>query len=225
MSPAEPSGAPSSRGDLRRDAILTALDERLRTTALDDISVADLTVAAGITRSAFYFYFESKAAAVTTLLAVIHTESLAFTNTIISCEGDFRSRTRTALERLVDQVMENEHIYRALLTARTQHEPTREMWNKARTTFATSVAEFIRAERDAGRAPEGVDASLLAEAALQINEALLERVVYAPDAPREPLFVTCADMWARSIYGRLDREIEAGSISPVADLAAVDTAS
>ena len=60
MSPAAQSTPTSPRGDRRREAILAALDERLRTTALDDISVADLTDAAGITRSAFYFFSESR---------------------------------------------------------------------------------------------------------------------------------------------------------------------
>ncbi|MBB1058686.1 TetR/AcrR family transcriptional regulator, partial [Dietzia sp. B19] len=50
----------SPRGDRRREALLAELDRQLRTTKLDDISVADLTDAAGITRSAFYFYFDSK---------------------------------------------------------------------------------------------------------------------------------------------------------------------
>ena len=77
MTPAAPSGTTSPRGDRRREALLAALDDRLKTTALDDISVADLTESAGITRSAFYFYFDSKAAAVGVLLAMRGLQKLA----------------------------------------------------------------------------------------------------------------------------------------------------
>lgn len=211
MKPVDQPAATSPRGDRRREAILTALDERLRTTALDDISVADLTESAGITRSAFYFYFESKAAAVSMLLVVVNTEALTATEIITGGAGTFRARTLEALELLVDRVLENAHIYRALLTARTQHEPTREMWDAGRRTMAAPIATFIRAERAAGRAPDGVDALALAEGLIQINESALERLVYIPDLPREPLLSTAADLWVRAIYGRPDPEVDSGA--------------
>ena len=178
MSPAAPSGTTSPRGDRRREDILSALDERLKTTALDDISVADLTEAAGITRSAFYFYFDSKAAAVSMLLVVVNKEAGEAIDIIVGGEGDFRRRVTAGLTRLIDRVLEVDHIYRALLTARTKHEPTREMWDAGRRYNAEPVADFIRAERAAGRAPEGADAQSLAEGLMQLNQQILERVVY-----------------------------------------------
>lgn len=211
MSPAPQSATTSPRGDHRREAILTALDERLRTTALDDISVADLTDAAGITRSAFYFYFESKAAAASKLLVVVNTEALKTTDMIINGPGAFRPRVIAAIDLLVTRVLASEHIYRALLTARTQHEPTREMWDASRRPMATSIAEFIRAERESGRAPTGAEPFTLAEGLLHVNEALLERIVYQPEAPRGQLLATAADMWVRTIYGRPDAEVDAGT--------------
>lgn len=209
MTPAAQPGPGSPRGDRRRDALLVALDERLRTTALDDISVADLTDGAGITRSAFYFYFDSKAAAVSVLLAMVHDEARAATEIVVSGEGDFRTRVTAALERLVNQVLENSHIYRALLTARTKHEPTREMWDEGRAVLAAPIAEFIRAERTAGRAPDGADAEQLADGLVAINESVLERVVHVPDQPRDTLLATAADMWVRAVYGRPDPAVDA----------------
>ena len=209
MSAASASGNTSPRGDKRREAILAALDERLKTTALDDISVADLTEAAGITRSAFYFYFDSKAAAVSMLLVVINKEAGEAIDEIVTGEGAFRQRVHAGLDRLVARVLQVEHIYRALLTARTQHEPTREMWDAGRRYNAEPVADFIRAERDAGRAPEGADAQALAEGLMQLNQLVLERVVYEPDEPRDTLLAITTDMWVRTIYGRIDPAIDA----------------
>ena len=99
---------------------------------------------------------------------------------IVTGEDDFRQRVHAGLDRLVARVLQVEHIYRALLTARTQHEPTREMWDAGRRYNAEPVADFIRAERDAGRAPEGADAQALAEGLMQLNQLILERVVYEP---------------------------------------------
>src|SRR5699024_3153592 len=103
-----------------------------------------------------------------------------------------------------------------LLTARTQHEPTREVWDAGRRTMAAPIAEFITAEREACRAPEGADAALLAEGLIHINETVLERLVYEPEGPREQLLATAADMWVRTVYGRPDPEVDAGRAASAA---------
>ena len=205
------SASTSLRGDRRREAILTALDERLRTTALDDISVADLTGAAGITRSAFYFYFESKAAAVGVLLAVVQEEARTAVETVVNGEGDFRARVTGALERLTDRVVAQDHIYRALLTARSKHTQTRALWDEGRTALAAPIADFLRAERTAGRAPDGVDPNVLAVGLIHINETVLEQLVYDADGPRGPLLDVAADMWVRTVYGRTDPAVDAAA--------------
>ena len=38
----------------------------------------------------------------------------------------------------------------------------RDIWDSARESFVESVAEMIRADRAAGRAPDGVDAEVMA---------------------------------------------------------------
>lgn len=211
MTPAAPSANTSPRGDRRREALLAALDERLRTTALDDISVVDLTVAAGITRSAFYFYFDSKAAAVGVLLAAVQDEARAAVDTIVGGEGDFRTRVAGALEKLTDRVLENAHIYRALLTARSKHEQTRALWDEGRTVLAAPIAAFLRDERAAGRAPDGVDPEALAVGLIHINETVLEQLAYEIDGPRKPLLTVATDMWVRSVYGRPDPAVDAAT--------------
>lgn len=198
----------SPRGDKRREALLTALDAKLRTTKLDDISVADLTDAAGITRSAFYFYFDSKAAAVTVLLGTVLERAEESTNLVVDGEGGFRKRVDASLESLADRLVANAHIYRALLTARTTHDATRELWDEGRAELAEPIADHIRAERAAGRAPDGADATWLARALVQINETVLEQLVYDPKSPRDELLATASDMWVRAIYGRPDPEVD-----------------
>src|SRR5699024_459947 len=114
------------------------------------------------------FYFDSKAAAVSMLLVVVNKEAgAAIEEMIVGGRGDFRQRVLAGLTRLIGRVLEVEHIYRALLTARTQHEPTRAMWDAGRRSNAAPVARFIRAERAAGRAPAGVGAQALAEGLMQ----------------------------------------------------------
>ena len=56
----------------------------------------------------------------------------------------------------------------------------REIWDDARQSFVESVAEMIRADRAAGRAPDGLDADVLATVLLELND----RAAGAADARR-----------------------------------------
>ena len=75
MSPAASTGArrPPQKGDQRRSALLQSLDHHLQEGSLDSINIADISRRAGVTRSAFYFYFENKAAAVLRAVAAAQT--------------------------------------------------------------------------------------------------------------------------------------------------------
>ncbi|MGP4058646.1 TetR/AcrR family transcriptional regulator [Mycobacterium sp. 4D054] len=62
-----------SRGDRQRDAIVTAVRELLQEGSFADLSVSTISERAGVARSGFYFYFDSKYA----VLAVIVAEAMA----------------------------------------------------------------------------------------------------------------------------------------------------
>ena len=73
---AEPSPPPEerrSRGDRQRDAIVAAVLELLQERSFADLSVSTISERAGVARSGFYFYFDSKYA----VLAVILAEAMA----------------------------------------------------------------------------------------------------------------------------------------------------
>jgi AcrR family transcriptional regulator len=58
-----------SRGDRQRDAIVTAVRELLEERPFSDLSVSTISERAGVARSGFYFYFDSKYAVLAVLLA------------------------------------------------------------------------------------------------------------------------------------------------------------
>ena len=68
-----PSEARRSRGDRQRDAIVTAVRELLEVKAFSDLSVSLISERAGVARSGFYFYFDSKYA----VLAVVVADAMA----------------------------------------------------------------------------------------------------------------------------------------------------
>ena len=58
-----------SRGDRQRDAIITAVRELLEQRSFGDLSVSTISERAGVARSGFYFYFDSKYAVLAVILA------------------------------------------------------------------------------------------------------------------------------------------------------------
>ncbi|MDX1889020.1 TetR/AcrR family transcriptional regulator [Mycolicibacterium sp. 050158] len=67
-----PSEARRSRGDRQREAIVGAVRELLEAKPFADLSVSSISERAGVARSGFYFYFDSKYA----VLAVIVSDAL-----------------------------------------------------------------------------------------------------------------------------------------------------
>ena len=64
-----PQEARRSRGDRQRDAIIAAVRELLDERSFADLSVSTISERAGVARSGFYFYFDSKYAVLAVILA------------------------------------------------------------------------------------------------------------------------------------------------------------
>jgi len=58
-----------TRGDRQREAIVTAVRELLQERSFADLSVSTISERAGVARSGFYFYFDSKYAVLAVVLA------------------------------------------------------------------------------------------------------------------------------------------------------------
>jgi AcrR family transcriptional regulator len=58
-----------TRGDRQREAIVTAVRELLQERTFADLSVSTISERAGVARSGFYFYFDSKYAVLAVILA------------------------------------------------------------------------------------------------------------------------------------------------------------
>jgi len=191
-----------SRGDERRAALLEALDDILRDgTGLEEINVADLSTRAGVTRSAFYFYFENKAFAAAALMDEVYADAAEMTTQLVSRAGDPRERIEATVRGLFDTLDRHVHIYRAMLEARGQHPAVREMWERDRQSFVPMVADMIRAERKAGAASDGADADALAWVLLDLNDRAMERRARGDGPPTEQHVEAIVSIWLRSIYG------------------------
>ncbi|WP_196780940.1 TetR/AcrR family transcriptional regulator [Nocardioides sambongensis] len=190
-----------ARGDARRAALLQALDELLREQVLDEINVAEISRRAGVTRSAFYFYFESKAMAVMALMADLYDAASLATEDLVAAEGEPQARIRAVITRLFDSVDATPHAYRALLAARATSATVRDTWDAGLLDLAGDVAAMIAAEREAARAAPGPDAVAIAAVLLDLNNHALERHALGSGPPRADHIEALTAVWVRTIYG------------------------
>jgi AcrR family transcriptional regulator len=191
-----------ARGDRRRTALLEALDHHLREESLDSINIADISRRAGVTRSAFYFYFDNKASAVAALMEEMYAESLDAA-ALLRGEGTPAERVEGMVRALFGSWERHEHLYRAMYDARATSTTVRELWDNDRESFVPVVAEVIEAERAAGTAPAGPDATHLASVLLELNDRMLERLALGGPLGRDDLVDAVVAVWVHTIYGEV----------------------
>ncbi len=189
------------RSDERRARLLAALDQLLRTRPLADINIADLTERAGVTRSAFYFYFDNKATAAAALGAEMSTIALKAITAVCDVDEPPRARFETQIRGLVATLEQLRHLHRAVLDARQTNSKLRERWDENRRVMAGPVAAMIDAERAAGRAPVGPDSRALATILLEVNDLAVERLALGDPLPVEDRIDALVTVWLRTIYG------------------------
>lgn len=189
------------RSDQRRAAILDALDQHLMETGFDALNIAEVARQAGVGRSAFYFYFENKAAAVAALLEPMHDALFAANNILADTGQPPRVRIHQTLDAVLRTAEEHRYLFQAMLEARGVSGAVRAMWDDARESFVPAVSAVILAERAAGRAPAGADPRVLASLLLEFNDRLLERFIIGGPLTREQLLEGAEAMWMGTIYG------------------------
>src|ERR1700739_4733672 len=152
-----------SRGDERRTQLLEALEQLLTARPLADIGIADITRAAGVTRSAFYFYFPTKAAAVAALLADFRDDMQQ------AGAPWYKGHAGTPLERIQATVDASILLWRdhasllvAMLDGIATDPEVREIWESWTEGFIDQITTGIINDRNEGLARRTSDPRALA---------------------------------------------------------------
>jgi AcrR family transcriptional regulator len=188
-------------GDRRRAALLTALDELLQEHDLEDIAIADISARAGVTRSAFYFYFENKAACVAALGAEMYQEAIAAADHLFADDVPPGRRIQRMVDSLFETWQSHRYLYRATLEASRTSAAIRELWDTYRESFVEPVATLIEEERAAGAAPPGPAGVTLATTLLELSDSTLERLDASDGPGIAQRAEALATIWWRAIYG------------------------
>jgi len=192
-------------GDRRRAALLSALQARLGEQPLAEIGVGDVAAAAGLSRSAFYFYFPTKAAAVAALLADFEQEMTeAAADWYEGRDRPPRERVARGLAATIALWRERGPVLVAMLDAVGVDPEVREIWRTWTERFVARVAARIDEDRAAGIAPPGPPAEALAVPLLGSALFAMERELRAArdGTPLSAdLHAALVEVWWATIYG------------------------
>ena len=205
----KPAGRVRKRIARRRDdLILDALERLLAKKSMAELDVEPIAVEAGITRTRFYHYFQSKHDAFAALLrrlqgvlgeAYRHPDSW-----FVGRQPHVRPRE--SMRKTIDTVAKSWWPHRFVLreTSDLWAAPltVRDAWLHAIDFAADQVAESIERERKLGVAPPGYDARLIAEGLIWQSERVFFRVYAGTPGsmPENDAKAVGLELWMRTIY-------------------------
>lgn len=167
-------------------AILAATERLLDERPLNELSVADIIEAAGISRTTFYVYFSSKTAVVGLGLRRITDELMVAVDPFFSHSGaDPETAIRVSLEKWIELCVAHRALVRAVSEEWPHDEQLRRLWFEMLATFIEGTARVIRASRRRGDAPDGADPEALAACLMWAYERVLH-VALVGEAPGLP---------------------------------------
>lgn len=187
-------------------AIFAAMERILQSKPAHDVSVAQIIEEAKISRATFYFYFSSKYAVLSGLLAQVMDEILKVVGVWLQ-RGD-TDNAQDALRESLQAAAKVWSAHTAALQAvgdlwRSNAE-LQELWLGVINRFTTAVAGEIDRERSRGNAPEGLDSKQLAAALIWSSERLLYVFGLGVDdnvKNETDVADSLSTLWINAIYG------------------------
>jgi AcrR family transcriptional regulator len=191
-------------GDERERAILETAELLLRERSLAEISVDDLAHGAGISRSAFYFYFPSKDAVVLTLVDRVVEQADATRDRVLEHHAsDPVAAWREGIESFYEIFSAHRPLVRAVTDMGATNPEARSLWSQAMAGWVADVTSLIEVERTRGAAPRTIPARDLATALVQMNERVLHAIFVeeTPAVDERAAIETLTHVWRSAIYG------------------------
>jgi AcrR family transcriptional regulator len=140
-----------SRGDRQRDAIVAAVRELLQERSFADLSVSTISERAGVARSGFYFYFDSKYAVLATIVGDASEELDKLTHHFAPREpgetpSDFAKRM---VGSAVAVYASNDPVMTACAVARNTDAQIREMMDDFYDSVMDKIVTLLEQDADA----------------------------------------------------------------------------
>lgn len=187
------------RRDDVKSSVRAATLELVRDTPFKDLTIDEIARGAGLTRSAFYFYFRDKhellMAAVEDVVAALYREADRWWHG----DGDGEQLIREALAGVAAVYTEHATLLRVATKVSTYDDEVREFWRSLVERFITATASHLRREQDAGRA-RPLDPDRTAESLVWMTERSCYMYLTRGERDSRELVDALAPVWAAALY-------------------------
>lgn len=191
-----------TKGDRRRQAILDAVADLLETHSFDDISIAEITRRADVTRPGFYFYFPTKGAAVASLMEGLFGQFMdAAAVWYEHRETDQREGIRLGMTATVDLWRKHAVVMHGMVQAAATDREAEALWAQWVAAFNARALPTVTADT---RGAEHRRAQHLTTFLVDATFAAMQRDVRSIVENGEPtpdLLATIVAVWVRTLYG------------------------
>lgn len=195
-------GAQSQKRAAVEAAVLEATEARLaggRTYA--DLTIEEIATAAGISRTAFYFYFRDKRELLMRLTEDVAEGLYAEADAWWSGEGDGREALERALRSVIGLYHEHDVLLRAVVEASAYDKVVAEFWRALVGRFVAATRGRMEEEQARG-AMGGLSASATAFALCWMTErACYQRIVQGADLTDDEFLGGLVHIWTATLYG------------------------
>lgn len=203
MAPVEGRGAPTTaRRAAVQAAVLAATEELLAEGAsFADLGIERIATRAGISRTAFYFYFRDKRELLLRLTEDVTDLLYQQAGLWWSGEGDPETEIRHTFTNIAEVFAEHGILLRAIVEAATLDEELATSWRAILARFTEASERRIEREQAAGRALPG-PARDIALLMTWMSERMLYQQLVQPDLiAREDLVEALTLTCMRTIFG------------------------
>ncbi|WP_231995482.1 TetR/AcrR family transcriptional regulator [Mycobacterium sp. 1274756.6] len=198
--------APQRRGDKQRQAILTAVRQLLEERPLAELSVSAISDRAGVARSGFYFYFESKYAVLAQIMAEA-TAELEELTAFFAPRGEDETPAAFARRMVGSAALvfaHNDPVMMACNEARYSDAQIREILDQQIDTIVDQIIAIVRAEIAAGTAhPISDDIPALVRTLGATTATMLsgDTTFLGPDADVSRGLRVLEALWLNALWG------------------------
>lgn len=196
-----------SKGERQRRAILTALAKLLEERPIGDLNINEIALAAGVLRSGYYFYFESKFAPLAVLTSEIWSDLMYRAESFVRFDSE---TVREYLGRFYLVTAELWRTHSAVLIASVQAIPQDEqlatMWRTRNEHLAEIITTQVLKDQDQGLAsPVSPDVPALVATLLEMtmHKFYLDRLQKCTPEETERSFTALLAIWLASAWGEV----------------------
>ena len=197
---------PRSRGDRQREAIVAAVRELLQEKEFADLSVSTISDRAGVARSGFYFYFDSKYAVLAQILAEATAELQRLTESFAPRGAD-ESPAEFARRMVASAALafaHNDPVVTACRRARETDAEIREILDGQIDVLVGQIVALVRAEVQDGTArPISDDLEALIRVLSATSSFMLsgDPTFIGPERNRDGALAVLERLWLYSLWG------------------------